>query len=394
MTVMQVIGSFLGIIIYPYLIRTIGASHYGLYIFSLSFTNYFVAFISFGFTIPALKNTIASKNDVYKISEIVSSVFTAKLYLCLISSIIFLVLLYTLPILKSNKLLFIISFTQIIGEVLFPVWYFQAKQKMKIVTYIQVTYRLLSLPIIFLIIKNDSSLNILAAITSLTVILAGITSTLLLIYVEKIKFHIVKLSSLKSYFIESTPFFWASSTGIFKQESITIIIGTFFGMKDVALYDLANKLIVLPRTLTMTINSALFPKIIDNHNPQTISKIIKYETFLGMAIMLAIVILGKWAILLFGGETMMDAYPMAIILSFTVLSWLVVGCYLYFVFVPLNTYSYISNNQMVATVAFFVFCLSGILIFHNIIIVVISISLSGLCEILYCKYLIKKHKLL
>ncbi len=394
MTSMQVIGSFLGIIIYPYLIRTIGASQYGLWVYSTSVTNYFIAFISFGFTIPALKATIQNKNDIIKKSVIVSSVFTAKLYLCILSSIIFSILLFTVPILRNYKLLFIITFTQIIGELLFPVWYFQAMQKMKNVTYIQVAYRLLSLLVIFLTIKKESDLLTLSIITSLSVVLSGITSIIVLVYIEKIKFRIVKLSSLKTYFKESTPFFWASSTGIIKQESITIIIGSFFGMKDVALYDLANKLIVLPRTLTMTINSALFPKIIDNNNPQTISRIIKYESIIGLGIMATIVILGKWAVLIFGGETMLNAYPMAIILSFTVLSWLVVGCYLYFVFVPHNLYRYITNNQIVATTIFFVFCLSGIFLFQNIIVVVISISLSGLSEIVYCKYLIKKHKLL
>jgi len=91
---------------------------------------------------------------------------------------------------------------------------------------------------------------------------------------------------------------------------------------------------------------------------------------------------------------MLDSYPMAIILSGTILVWLVVGCYISFIFVPTNRYYLVTRNQLVAFVTFFLFCIPGVLLFHNILAIVIALTLSGLCEMIYCYYQVKKNNLL
>jgi PST family polysaccharide transporter len=125
-----------------------------------------------------------------------------------------------------------------------------------------------------------------------------------------------------------------------------------------------------------------------------VKKVIKWETLIGITVISGVVIFGRWIILLLGGSLMLDSYPLAIVLSVTVLVWLVVGSYISFIFVPNNRYYFVTQNQFVAFGTFFMFCIPGVLIFHNIFVVVIALSLSGLCEIIYCNYLINKHKLL
>ena len=49
MTLLLVLNSFFGLLIYPYLIRTLGAESYGVYIFASTVVNYFICFIGFGF---------------------------------------------------------------------------------------------------------------------------------------------------------------------------------------------------------------------------------------------------------------------------------------------------------------------------------------------------------
>ena len=394
MTALQIINSVFGILIYPFIIRKLGVGNYGLYVFAVSVTMYFIGFISFGFSFPALKAIVLNKDNDKERSKIVSIIFSSKLYIGLISCLIFSILLFTIPIMIQHKIIFLLCFSQIFGEIMFPVWYFQGMQKMKLVTYIQLSFKFLSLPFIFLLIKSSDDLWIYAVISSLTINLGGIASIILLIYKENIRFSLMGFALIKDYFRESIPFFWSSVTGVIKQESATILIGTFLGMRDVALYDLANKIIIIPRLLTTNINSALFPKVLENIQKEMIRKIIKYETVIGLAISAGIIMLGYWVILLLGGPKMTDSYPLAIILSFTVLVWLVVGSYINFIFVPEQRYYFVSKNQLVALVSFFILCIPGLLLFPSVYVVVSSLTLSGISEIVYCNYLIKKHKLL
>lgn len=393
MTALQIINAAFGILIYPYLIRILGADSYGLYVFAFTISLYFVNLISFGFNLPAIRMIVQSLNDLKKKNEIFSGILTSKTILAVVSIFIFIPLLFFVPFFKQNWLIFSICFSQIISEVLFPVWYFQAIQKMKVVTYIQLFFRILSLPFIFLLIKNQHDNWIYATITSSSIILGAIYSVIYLKKKENINYKLIPIKQLKIYFIDSMPFFWNTFTSTIKQESVTIIIGSFLGMKDVALYDLANKIILLPRMLTTSINGALFPKVIENVKVNTVKKIVKYEAWIGIAVTVGIIIFGKWIIFILGGETMLDAYPLAIILSITVLVWLVVGSYVYFIFIPNNKYHFIANNQFIAFITFLIFCIPGVLIFKNIIPIVAALSISGLSEIIFCKYLINKHQL-
>jgi len=394
MTALQVINSLFGILIYPYLIRTLGAESYGLFVFSLSVTSYFNILISFGFSFPALKLISENKKNQTVKNDVFSSVLTAKIYLALLSAIIFVVAIFSIPMFNGNKTIYIINYFQVISTILFPLWYFQGIQKMKIITYIQLSLRIISLPFTFLLIHNPNDIIKYALIVSTTNIASALISIYYLYKIEHLRYHVVSLKYLKKYFVDALPFFWSTSTGTIKEESVNILIGTIFGMKDVALYNLAEKIISIPRMITMNINGALFPKMIENKEKLTIKRIIRYETWIGIAVIALIIIFGKWIVILLGGESMINAYPMAMILSVTVLVWLVVGSYINFIFVPQEKFYFVTKNQLVAFISLFAFCIPGLLIFSNIWIIVISLTLSGICEIFYCKFLIKKHNLL
>jgi len=104
--------------------------------------------------------------------------------------------------------------------------------------------------------------------------------------------------------------------------------------------------------------------------------------------------LGKWVVLLMGGVSMADSYPLAIILSVTILPWMIVSTFIYFIFVPNNNYYFVTKNQVVALISFIVYAAIGLLFIDNISVLAAALSLSGLTEIVFCRYLIRKNALL
>ena len=165
-------------------------------------------------------------------------------------------------------------------------------------------------------------------------------------------------------------------------------------MKDVAIYDLANKIIIVPRTIFMSVNSAIFPKLIVNIRNSLVKKIIRIEFFVSFSVVLVIIVFGKFIVKFLGGSGMENSYYLAVLLGFTVVSWLVVGAFINFVFIPNNKNYFITTNQVIAMATFFIFCIGGLMIYNNIIIFGVAMALSGMLEILYCVYITKKHQLL
>ena len=394
MTVLQVINSLFYVMIYPYLIRTLGAESYGLYIYALSIVTYFIFIINFGFDLPATKVVAQEKDNTTAISNVLSCIFTAKIYLLFVSVLIFSILLITVPFLREHYLLFMIVFGQTINFDLFPSYYYQGMQKMKTATIIQVVFKLLSLPFIFVLVKSSNDLSGFAIITTTTMIIGGLVAFLMVVLVDKLNIRWVSFLELKKWFKEAFPFFLSNSVGTLKEQGIPIIVGAFFGMRDVAIYDLASKLIIIPRTILMSLNAALFPKIVIENNKATIQKIIKYEFLIGLSVIGLIAAFGYWVILFLGGEMMTDAYPLAIVLSVTVLSWLVVGAIISFLFIPNHKYYLVTINQIIALAAVAVFILLGFSIKISIFVLVGALAFSGIVEIIFCLYQTKKYKFL
>lgn len=393
MTILQLLNSMFYFLIYPYLIKTLGLETYGLYVFSMSIVNYFMSIVSFGFDYPAVNEISQNPNDEKIKSHTLSCVFTAKIYLEIISFAIFGLLLLFIPSILENWTIYLVLFFNTFVSILFPNWYFQGIQKMRIVTYIQLFFKILSLPFIFIYVLNSNDLLMFVYIITLSNVFGGVVAFLMIRYVDKLKICWMPWNEIKKWYVDALPFFWSNAGAMIKQQSISVIIGSLFSMSDVALYDLAYKIISIPMVLFGSVNGALFPKIAVNNNKSIIRKVIIYEFLAGTFAIFSIVVFGRWIISLLGGEKMIDAYPIAVILSFGILTFLLVGAYISFVFVPQRKYYLITKNQLVAFVVFFVLMGIGLFVWRNIISISIAWSLAGLFEIIYCNVLFKKYKL-
>ena len=394
MTFLQGAGLIISLLLYPYLIRTLGKEVYGTYVFILSNIHLLAIFVSFGFDLPALKKISLSPNDNKIKSQTVSEVFTAKIILFFVCLGVLFLLYFFVPFVRSNFVLYLVIYSTLLIHILFPVWYFQGVQKMKIVTYVNLSMRILTIPLIFIFVKTPADSLSFALIVSLLPLAGGVFAFFYLQIKENIKIRFVSIANLKPVFIKALPFFWNSAFSTLKTESVTFLIGIFFGMKDVALFDLANKLVVVPRMIIYKINAAIFPNIVQNYNLERIKRIMRYEKVIGIISILVITAGGYWAVLLLGGRDMLMAYPLTVILSFTIYAWLIVGCYLNFVFIPQGKYYLVTKNQLTGLVSFFVFAFVGLLISKNIIVLVLAYTLSEMAKIAYCKYVTKKYQLL
>lgn len=395
MTLLQVLNSFFYILIYPYLIRVLGAESYGLYVYITSIVSLYLHVINFGMDLPATKEIVHNIDNHNEVENILSSVFTIKTVLFVFVGFIMYLILSILSMfdIHFKKIYFYtISYLALYANILFPQWFFQGIQKMKIVTYIQLGIKILTLPLIFLLVKSSKNLSNYFIITSLGSLLGGGIAFLLIKRKYKIKFKPI-LSTVKWLKI-GQPFFYNNIFSTIKLQSVPIIVGTYFDMKEVAVYDLAYKLIILPQIFLSKINDAIFPKVVLENNKNVIKRIIKIEYIVGICAIAFVVIFGKLFISLLGGSSMQYAYFVSVALSPILFSWLVIGAYLNFVFIPEKRYYYVTFNQIVALVSFFVYSVLGLYFYKDIITFALAISFSGFTEILFCVYMTKKYKFL
>lgn len=390
MTILQVLNVCFYILIYPFVIRVLGAESYGLYAYAAALVMLFITFVSFGFDLPAAKRIAEHASDTGVKEQVLSEVTTAKILLEGIALVVFAVLFPVSAKMQAAPVLFSIVFVQTLSNIFFPQWYFQGIQRMRVVTYIQVCFRLLSLPFIFWLLRAPEDLWIFALILTLCSVLGSLVAWWIIRYREGLHVRLVPISDAWRSTREALPFFLSNATSALKEQGIVLLIGMFLGMTDVAIYDLANKIIIIPRTILSKLNDAIFPQMMAQPSASGRRKVLLGEVAIGLASIVLVAAFGYWAVLVLGGKAMLASYPVSIILSVTILTWLVVGAMIYFYIIPSGQTYYITLNQVIAMVSTFAFAGVSLYFTHSVYLLAASLAIAGLIEIVFCSIVIRR----
>lgn len=394
MVIIRFFNSFFYLLIYPYLIRVLGQNSFGLFLFATSISTYFQIFITFGFDFPAVKEVSLYSENRVKMSFILSSVLTGKCYFSVISFFILLFLLLGIEVFSQNYLVFIACFFNALSIALLPTWYFQGIQKMYYITIAQVLSKVLAIPIILFLIKSAADCGIFALIVMLTNIVACVYAYYVIICKEKNVLFFQKMHIVLRLCKDSFPFFVSSSASMLKCQFASTMIGFFYTMSDVAIYDLANKIINLPMTFISMINNALFPKVIKNNSSSYIRNILKVEYFISLFVIIVYILFADEIIQILGGGSMGKAYPLVLILLIIIPCWLIVGCYINFVYIPKGLYSKVLKSQIFAFLLFLFVVSFSLYIKIGIEIFALAMSASAVFEYCYNRNIVKKNKFL
>ncbi|MDQ1772718.1 oligosaccharide flippase family protein [Labilibaculum sp. A4] len=319
LSLLQVFNLFLPLITYPYLIRVLGKEIYGIVIFAQAIVGYLMILVGFGFNISATKDVSLHRNNRDKLSEIVSSVFLIKGFLLILAILILSILVMVIPQSNGYEMLFFLTLWMCLYDVIFPIWYFQGIEEMKYITYITLISRLTFLFLIFVFIHSPKDYLYLPIINGFGAILAGVSSLVIVFKKHKIKFKFVSFSCLKSYFIDTFPFFVSNISTTLYMTTSKVVLGAFVGMKEVAYYDLAEKLSTVLKTPIQIIGQAIYPSIAKNRDLVFVRKSFNYTLSIAILIMIVGIGFSGYAVKLIGGIEMIYSVPIFQILLISII---------------------------------------------------------------------------
>ncbi len=395
LTILQIATLIFPLITYPYLIRILGKELYGTVIYAQAIVAYFAIIVNFGFNISATKDVSVHRDDPKKLSEIVSSVYIIKVILFLLCFINFSVITYAIPSLRQHYLLLLLTYGVVLGEVLLPVWFYQGIEKMNYMTYVSIASKLFFTICIFIFIHSADDYLYMPILLSLGAVVGGIISFVLVFKTENVHFVLPKLSAIHSYLKRTFPFFLSRLSAVAYSQTNTVIIGSYLGMTEVAYYDLAKKLTNLLMIPNSIINTGVYPKIAREKSLGFVKKFFYIRLAIAGFLFMCLLLGGKLAIYLLGGESMLVAYPYVIVYGVYILisavSYYVGGT----VLVSFN-HEKIFNRSVYYSFFLYVALMGLLILFYKITlptIIAIFLLVEGTLA-LYRYYFCKKYKLL
>lgn len=139
LSLLQVFAILFPLLTYPYLLRVIGLELYGVIIFAQSIINYVSLVINFGFNMSGARNVAIYKQDRARLSRIVTSIYWCKFILWLVCLVLYLSVISMVPFFEDHYWVYVLSFLLTFNELLLPIWFFQGIEKMKYITFVNLS---------------------------------------------------------------------------------------------------------------------------------------------------------------------------------------------------------------------------------------------------------------
>ncbi|RJP62307.1 MAG: flippase [Ignavibacteriales bacterium] len=261
LSVLQVSNYIFPLITFPYLVRVLGPEKFGLVNFANAFVAYFSVLTDFGFNFSATRDISINRNDPEKVERIFNAVMVVKMCLFVLSLVIFSVVVVTIPFFKNDGMIYIYSFGFVLGNLLFPIWFFQGLEKMKYIALLNVTAKALVTLIIFLLITKESDFELLVILNSFGFLLVGICSLFIVKYKFKIKFYLPAFHEIKYQVNESWQLFLSNVAIDLYTISNTFILGLFTNNTIVGYFSAADKIRMAFQGIFSTISQTVYPHV-------------------------------------------------------------------------------------------------------------------------------------
>ncbi len=257
--IIQGVDYILPLLLFPYLLHTLGIEIFGLLSFATATVAFLGGIVSYGFNLSGTQQIAIHKDNKEKINEIFNSIILVKLILLVFSFIILLLMIIIIDKIAIEWEVFLATFLLIVGESIFPIWFFQGIEKMKFITYFRIGYKFFYVISIFIFVNSADDYLLVPLFNGLGSIITGIVALILIRKKFNIRFNLQKKSSIKFQFKNSWHIFVSQIAGHFYVTINIFILGMVSTNENVGYYSLAFKVYQALRGLFKPINQAFFP---------------------------------------------------------------------------------------------------------------------------------------
>lgn len=259
LTLLQITGYLLPLATLPYLAQVIGVDNFGKIAFAAVIIGWFNSLAEWGFNYTAARDVAQNRGNREKISEIFSNVFWARCFLALLGFLLLLILIYFIPRLHKISLLLIMSFIVIPGRILFPDWFFQAMERMKYITILNLISKIFFTCAVFIFIKDKEDFILQPLFIGVGYIVSGIIATYYILFRWKIVLRRPKLEEIKQIIVEGTDVFINDLMPNLYNNFSTFLLGVFGGGISTGKFDAGSKFVALSHQFLAVFSRTFYP---------------------------------------------------------------------------------------------------------------------------------------
>lgn len=328
---LKLVNAVLPFVTLPYLLRVLGAYHYGAIVLALSLVAYFQAITDYGFNLSATREISKHRSSNKQLSYVYSKTIISKLYLLGVSLLVLTPIILVIPQFQEDFVVYLLMLLMLIGNTLFPEWFFRGVEQMGYIAILNLIIKLSFTIGVFLLIKKPEDYWLYPLLLSVSFIVVSIYAHYLILTRFQLKpNYIDKLRILKNL-REGFPLFLNQFMPTLFNNTTNFVVGMALGKTSVGYFGATRQVVQLLTVFNSVVSTVVFPFLIRNKD-----KFDKFRNiYLGLVLILSIFVL-------LIHQHLFKIIGIDYINDFIVLCILVLG------FISIVIYSIFSTNFLIA----------------------------------------------
>ncbi len=295
------------LITFPYISRVLLVEGNGKIAFATSIITYFMMFSALGIPTYGIRACAKVRDDKERLSKVVQELIIINTITTAIVYSVFLVLLFLIPkFIEERELLLIVSIGMILN--IFGVnWFYNALEQYAYITVRSIAFKVISIIMMFLLVKNPSDYLIYAVIN----VFAGSGSNVLN-FIHLRRFVSLKKTQRYDFKVHLKPIFvfFAMSVAISIYTNLDVVmLGFMKNDIEVGYYNAAIKVKTLLVSLITSLGTVLLPRLSyylakgnQKEFHRIIAKAINFVIITGVALVIYFLVFAKESILFLAGK--------------------------------------------------------------------------------------------
>ena len=312
-----------------------------------------------------------------------------KIVFLVISALLIFILTISFAEFYELRLLVFFRMMMLIGDSLFPDWFFQGVEQMRYIAYLNVGAKIFFIFGIFTLLKSSEDYWQYFMLQGVSSLILGFLGQFFLYYKYQIKFHFLKYKSIIQSLKKDFPIFANQYLPILYNNTTIFLLGLLQVKTAVGVFHSINTIVLAGMMLLYIVSKVFFPFL--NKNKAFFQKYQRLVIVFTMIIMLAILICNRFVFWYLNIENSKENFIVLLVLLLGFVGYAFTNIYELNYFIIRRKDRLVLHNTMIASFL-------GVLISYPLIyrcgvigaVVTITIVRSFMGGRIYYKYLITK----
>lgn len=249
------------VFVLPYLARVLGPDNLGIYSYVFSVTNIISIITLIGIYNYGNRQIAYERNDKHKMSQTFWEIMFLRVIIAVIGSLIYFIIAFHL---KKFTTYFLQYYCFLLATYIDCTWLYVGVEDMRPAVMKNFLAKIIGVICIFIFVKTTEDIGKYLLILSLSMLVANLTAYMKLgRYIEPIK---INVCNLYTHIKDSVLLFLPTVASLIYLQVDKVMIEWLTGQdSQVAFYDNAEKIIMIPLTFITVLSTVMMPRIANEH---------------------------------------------------------------------------------------------------------------------------------